>query len=188
MSKHHRTVRHERRRNTGGLRARIILSLTAVAIVLIVWSVGRRLDGAASATARASVAPAVAVLGGKIRFTDVGSQSKEFMRYASTIRLTAQQEAVKREVLEHMPAACCRNSNAHTCCCPCNLSKTVWGLTNYALAQHGASAEDLREVLKAWYEFTNPSGYSGDICYSGGCGRPFHENGCGGMREAHLAL
>lgn len=132
--------------------------------------------------------PAPVLLAGKLRFTDVAAQSREFIGYHSTIHLTDTQEAIKREVLEAMPAACCRNSNAYTCCCTCNLSKTVWGLSNYVLAQHGASADQLRQVLRAWYDYTNPAGYSGDVCYDGGCSRAFHHNGCGGMSESNVVL
>ena len=56
--------------------------------------------------------PAPLLLGGKLRFTDVAKQAREFIGYNSSIRLTAEQEAIKREVLEAMPAACCRRSNA----------------------------------------------------------------------------
>jgi hypothetical protein len=134
------------------------------------------------------VAQARVVMGGKLRFTDVGTQAREFIGYNSSIHLTTEQEAVKREVLEAMPAACCRNSTAYTCCCTCNLSKSVWGLTNYVLTTHHASADQLREVVTAWKEFTNPAGYSGSTCYSGGCSLPFHDNGCGGMSESDLVL
>lgn len=133
-------------------------------------------------------AQARALLGGKLRFTDVATQAREFIGYNSSIRLTAEQEAIKREVLEAMPAACCRDSNAYTCCCTCNLSKSVWGLSNYVLTTHHASADQLREVVAAWKEFTNPAGYSGSSCYSGGCTLPFRKNGCGGMSESDLVL
>ena len=128
------------------------------------------------------------VLGGQLRFTNAAAQTREFIGYNSTIRLTAEQEAIKREVLASMPAACCRNSNAYTCCCACNLSKSVWGLSNYVLSAHHATAEQLRDVVNTWKEFTNPAGYSGSSCYSGGCTLPFHENGCGGMSESDLVL
>lgn len=128
------------------------------------------------------------LLAGKLRFTDLATQAREFIGYFSTIHLTPAQEAIKREVLEAMPAACCRNSNAYTCCCTCNLSKSVWGLSNYVIAQHGAKADELRQILRAWYDYTNPAGYSGDVCYDGGCNRAFHDNGCGGMSENELVL
>lgn len=133
-------------------------------------------------------ARARSVLGGKLRLTDVAVQTREFIGYYSAIRLTSEQEAIKREVLEPMPAACCRNSNAYRCCCNCNLSKSVWGLSNYVLATHHASADELREAVTAWTAFTNPDGYSGDVCYGGGCSRAFHDNGCGGMSESKLVL
>ena len=130
----------------------------------------------------------VAVLRGKLVFADVAAQSRELIGYYSSIRLTSEQEAIKREVLSAMPAACCKDSNALTCCCTCNLSKTIWGLSNYVLAQHGANADQLRQVVRAWKDYTNPAGYSGDTCQSGGCSRAFDENGCGGMSESNLVL
>lgn len=142
---------------------------------------------AAAAPARTKTA-SVAVLGGKLVFNDVAAQSREFLGYYSSIRLNPQQEAIKKEVLEAMPAACCKDSTAYTCCCPCNLSKTVWGLSNYVLTQHRATPDELRQVVRAWYDYTNPGGYSGDSCYTGGCDRTFEQNGCGGMKESELAL
>lgn len=127
-------------------------------------------------------------LGGKLRFTDAGVQAREFIGYNSSIQLTAEQEAVKREVLAAMPAACCRDSNAYTCCCGCNLSKSVWGLSNYVLTTHHATADQLLEVVNTWKEFANPAGFSGSSCYSGGCSLPFHQNGCGGMSESNVVL
>lgn len=130
----------------------------------------------------------ISTLGGKLVFSDVATQSREFMGYYNTIELTTEQEAIKAEVLEAMPAACCSGSSAYTCCCPCNLSKTLWGLSNYVIATKGANATQLKEVVDAWIGFTNPDGYSGNACYSGGCGRAFDHNGCGGMSESELVL
>ena len=170
--------------------------LAGVAILLIAlaaWPIyrWRYHETHHSRRARSSTQPltqARVVLGGKLRFTNSATQAREFIGYNSSIRLTAEQEAIKRAVLEAMPAACCRNSTAYTCCCTCNLSKSVWGLSNYVLTTHHGSAEQLREVVNAWKEFTNPAGYSGSSCYSGGCSLPFHENGCGGMSESGLVL
>ena len=141
-----------------------------------------------SAQTPPNTATKVAVLGGKLVFSDVSAQSREFIGYYSTIRLTAEQEAIKKEVLAAMPAACCKDSNAYTCCCPCNLSKSVWGLSNYVLTRHAATADQLRQIVRAWYDYTNPSGYSGDSCYTGGCGLAPHENGCGGMSESAIVM
>jgi hypothetical protein len=128
------------------------------------------------------------VLDGTLQFNDVEKQSREFIGYYHTIKLTAEQEAIKAEVLKAMPAACCRDSSAYTCCCPCNLSKTLWGLSNYVIAQKGANAVQLKEVVDAWVAFTNTNGYTGDACYQGGCERGFYNNGCGGMDESRLAV
>ena len=130
----------------------------------------------------------VSVLGGKIVFNDVAKQSREFMEYDDTIALTPAQEAIKAEVLKVMPAACCSGSSAYTCCCPCNLSKTIWGLSNYAIVKHGANAAQLREAVNGWTAFTNPKGYRGNACYRGGCSGAFQTDGCGGMDEDQLVL
>ena len=194
MSKHKKprapTPPEKTRFFTPGVIVGAIVLLAAVAAWPLYWwrhDVTHH-SRAAAAPRPAATGTAPVLLGGKLRFTDVAAQSREFIGYYSTIHLTAAQEAIKREVLEAMPAACCRRSNAYTCCCTCNLSKSVWGLSNYVIAQHGAKADELRQVLRAWYDYTNPSGYSGDVCYDGGCSRAFHDNGCGGMSESNVVL
>jgi hypothetical protein len=163
----------------------VVIAVAAVAVIA-----GLALAWRASTVAADAIPPQgeVAVLGGKLIFSDVAAQSREFMGYHSSIRLTASENAIKREVLQAMPAACCKDSNAYTCCCNCNLSKTVWGLSNFVVARHGASADELRAVVRAWYAYINPAGYSGDSCYVGGCSRAFPHNGCGGMSENNLEL
>lgn len=125
---------------------------------------------------------------GKLEFTDVARQSREFMEYYRTISLTPEQEAIKVEVLSAMPAACCSDSTALTCCCPCNLSRTIWGLSNYSIARLGADAGQLRHAVSEWLRVTSTNGYSGDACHKGGCEREFKNNGCGGMDEQKLAV
>ena len=39
-----------------------------------------------------------------------------------------------------------------------------------------------------WFDFINPGGFSGDSCYTGGCGRSFAENGCGGMSSSRVVF
>jgi hypothetical protein len=51
----------------------------------------------------------------KIAFTDVHEQTVQFIRYYEAIELTREQEAVKREALSSLPAACCSNNSAYTC-------------------------------------------------------------------------
>ena len=152
------------------------------------WWSNEAHDASPAAGSTPSTGSARDALGGKLRFTDAEKQAHEFLEYNSSIQLTSEQEAIKREALESMPAACCKDSSAYTCCCSCNLSKTIWGLSNYVISRHNASAPEVREVVTAWKDFTNPGGYSGSVCYTGGCERPFRQNGCGGMSESHLVL
>lgn len=179
-------MRRPQKRNRRTVAWRIVM-IGAVALAV---GVALALQWRASSVAAGASPPPgeVAVLGGKLVFSNVAEQSREFIGYNSSILLTAPQNAIKREVLQGMPAACCKDSNAYTCCCNCNLSRTVWGLSNFVLARHGATAGELRDVVRAWYAHINPAGYSGDSCYVGGCSRAFRENGCGGMSEKNLEL
>ena len=130
----------------------------------------------------------VCVLGGRIRFHDVASQSREYIGYYNSIHLSPHEESIKASALKSRPAACCIKSDAYTCCCTCNLSKTVWGLTNYAIATYHADADQVQEVVDGWLSFVNPAGYDGAACYRGECSRTGHEKGCGGMTEGELSL
>lgn len=121
-------------------------------------------------------------------FTFEGSraEAEQFIRYYESIQLTAQQEAVRKQALQSVPAPCCSTFSAATCCCECNLSRTIWGLSKYLIAQEGRSAEEVRTAATEWVDAINPSGYAGDTCFTGGCGRSFKEGGCGGMRAEEL--
>ena len=132
--------------------------------------------------------PKVTAPGGTLVFNDVASQSREFIGYYHSITLTPEHEEIKKAVLGAMPAACCSGSTAYTCCCPCNLSKTIWGLSNYALSQRGADAQQLRGAVDTWIAFVNPDGYKGNACYVGGCDGGMSAGGCGTMQEATLTV
>ena len=45
-----------------------------------------------------------------IRFTDVQKQTRQFMGWYETIKLTPEQDAVKKEALGAIPAPCCNNN------------------------------------------------------------------------------
>ena len=116
-------------------------------------------------------------------FEDVKARTMEFIAWSSSIRLTPEQEKTKRQALSGIPAPCCKEYSIATCCCPCNLAKSVWGLANYAIARLGYDADQTRALTLEWLEATNPAGYTGDSCYRGGCPKRFSANGCGGMKE-----
>jgi hypothetical protein len=122
-----------------------------------------------------------------IRFFDAPSQAAEFIGYSRSITLTPAQQAIRDTALAKLSAACCDKFSQATCCCPCNLAKSVWGLSNYMIARQHATAPELQVAVRGWLQFVNPKGFSGDICdTAGGCDRTFSADGCGGMDERNL--
>ena len=140
----------------------------------------------------AAALPFVFIRGGVsaagIEFRDVEAQSRQFMRWYDDIRLTTVQERVKKAALEGIPAPCCSDNSAYTCCCACNISRTIWGLSQYMISKENASATQVRAKVREWIAFIGPNGFSGSACYSRGCPRPFHSDGCGGMSADRLVL
>lgn len=119
-------------------------------------------------------------------FNNVQSQTREFIGYYDSIQLNPEQQQLMNRVLSTLPAPCCKEYSIRTCCCPCNLAKSVWGLSHHLIANKGFDAQQLRQAVLDWMKFTNPAGYSGDACYTGGCQSPFSENGCGGMKADRI--
>lgn len=125
---------------------------------------------------------------GEIVFRDVEDQARTFMEWERRIRLNREQEQIKKDALSAIPAPCCSDNSAYTCCCPCNMSRTIWGLANHMIARQGASAREVRAKTEEWIAYINPNGYDGKACYTGRCPRPFREDGCGGMNASQLKL
>ncbi len=122
----------------------------------------------------------------EMHFHDVRQQTREFHAHNRSISLTAEQRAVMDEALRGLPAPCCADKTAATCCCPCNMAKSWWGLSKYLIAERGYESDQVRKAVAEWIQFINPDGFTGDACYTGGCNRPFHENGCGGMSKGEV--
>ncbi len=114
------------------------------------------------------------------KFYNLKEQAEEFIEYHYSTALTKSEEKIMKDALTQIPAPCCSDYTAYTCCCDCNLARTIWGLSKY-LIKNGYSADYVRTAVEQWITFTNPSGYSGTSCYIGNCEKPFYENGCGGM-------
>ncbi|MFQ5527860.1 MAG: hypothetical protein ACE5GX_16580 [Thermoanaerobaculia bacterium] len=129
-----------------------------------------------------------AAVASPIEFSDVKQQTREFIGYYNSIKLTPEQELIKRQALSKVPAPCCSDNSAYTCCCPCNMAKTWWGLSHHLIVDEGYGADGVRAAVEGWIDFINPKGFSGDACYKGGCVRPFHRNGCGGMSEKQIVF
>jgi len=120
---------------------------------------------------------------GDVHFHDVEAQTAEFMAYNNEIELTPEQKVVFEEALTPIPAPCCSDRSALTCCCPCNQAKTWWGLTKHLIVNLGYDAEQARAKVVEWFDYTHPDGISEvSSCYTGRCPLPFKDNGCGGMR------
>jgi len=124
--------------------------------------------------------------GNQVKFYDVHLQTREFIAYYNSIALTPEQEKIKSEALSAIPAPCCSDYSILTCCCPCNLAKSVWGLSNFLIAKLEFSAKQVKEAVSEWIHFTNKDGYAGNACYMGRCNLPFREDGCGGMDEGRI--
>ena len=122
-----------------------------------------------------------------IEFTDVQKQTLQFIDYYETIELTREQDQIKFDALTELPAVCCASNSAYTCCCVCNLSRTVWGLTAYLITERDYDTKQIQAAVKKWTKFVNSEGFSGDTCFKSGCGRSFENNGCGGMNPRRLA-
>ena len=132
------------------------------------------------AISSAAAAPPSKAAAGKMVFKDVKTQTQEFIGYAD-MSLAPEQQKIKDDVLSAIPTVCCKKFSMKTCCCPCNMAMTIWGLSNYMLVVKGADAAQLKTAVLDWVKFIGPAGYTGDACFTGGCGRPFAKNGCGGM-------
>ncbi len=125
--------------------------------------------------------------------------TQTFIDYYQTASLTADQEGVMENALLPLKAPCCDDNPMSTCCCDCNLAKSVWGLSGHLIAEEDFGAEQVRESALQWLRFihsdyyvgqeladrgVNPDAYGlpkGDSCYTGRCELPFGESGCGGM-------
>ncbi|MGH9340412.1 MAG: hypothetical protein ACRD1R_12685 [Acidobacteriota bacterium] len=123
-----------------------------------------------------------------VEFTDVEAQTREFIGYYQSIQLNPEQQKIKERALAPLPAACCSDNSMLKCCCPCNFAKTVWGLSNHAIANLGHGEEQVRELVLDWINFINPEGFDGQACYEGRCDTPFSVSGCGGMKSNQLVL
>ena len=127
-----------------------------------------------------------AVEGSDFEFTDPEQDAQRFMAWEAAIELTEEQEQVMKDALGPMPAPCCSDNSAYTCCCPCNLAKTWWGLSKHLIAERGASVDEVQSTVTEWFSRLSPEGFSGDICGTGSCNRALREDGCGGMSAAHV--
>jgi hypothetical protein len=132
----------------------------------------------AAAKAAASANPIV--------FHDARAQAAELIRENDRITLTPAQEKIRKEALSSIAAPCCAEYSMATCCCPCNLARSTWGLSKVLITRHHANAALVTQAVNEWIAFINSGGFTGDACDTGGCSRAFEKNGCGGMDPKKL--
>ena len=121
-----------------------------------------------------------------VTFTGTRAETETFIRYYKTIHLTPQQERVKIQALSALRAPCCSENPLSTCCCPCNMAKAAWGLSAWLITEKGYGVEQVREAARSWLAASNPHGFTGNACHAGGCARPIHQDGCGGMDDSQV--
>jgi hypothetical protein len=178
-------MRSQQRRQGNKVTDRRYLRRVRTALGLI--ALGLAFYGAQLLYGKASAPePAPLPKNGAVRFTDARRQAAEFIAYDHSIELTHDQKKLMDEALSTIPAPCCAEYSIATCCCPCNLAKSSWGLSKFLIAKQHANAAQVSAAASEWLQFTNPHGYTGDACFTKGCNRPFASNGCGGMDDRHV--
>jgi hypothetical protein len=120
----------------------------------------------------------------------------------------AEQQAIRDAALSPLVAPCCDEYPASTCCCECNLSRSVWGLSDYLITEKGYGVDQVQEAALQWLHFIRPDYYvaseleqkgidpglwgltTESTCFTNNCERPFYTKissgyagGCGGMDE-----
>ena len=127
------------------------------------------------------------------------NNTQRFVDYYEATVLTPQQETLMRDALLPLKAPCCDDNSMATCCCPCNLAKSVWGLSSYLIVEENFGVEQVRESAHEWLRFihddyyviqglkdqgVNPAKFGMEHenpCYVGACELSFRDGGCGGM-------
>ncbi len=134
--------------------------------------------------------------------------TQQFIDWYNSIALSTEKQTIREDALESLVAPCCDEYPMSTCCCDCNLARSVWGLSAYVIAEKGYEVDQVREAASQWLYFIRPDYYvasalekekinlrrfgftTEDTCFAGRCNFPFysrtlssHLGGCGGMEE-----
>lgn len=134
------------------------------------------------------------------------TNTQRFIDWYNTIDLSAAQAKVREEALSPLVAPCCDEYPMSTCCCVCNLSRSVWGLSAYLIREKGYTAEQVQKSALQWLHFIRPDYYVARVlkeegrylprygvstessCFTNRCELPFYRKtgfryigGCGGM-------
>ena len=132
------------------------------------------------------------------------NNTQQLINYYNAATLTPAQKNTMQDALLPLKAPCCDDNSMATCCCPCNLAKSVWGLSSYLIVEKNYDADQVRQSALEWLHFihsnyyviqelkskgVDPATYGlshENPCYVGKCELPFVEGGCGGMGDLKL--
>ena len=155
------------------------LRLRATAAVLLVgaltsWGCGN------------SPPPATAAVGDDPVAELLALPMERLIAYDAAIELTAEQEEIKRAALTPIPAPCCSDRSAYTCCCQCNLGRAWWGFSKVLITEHGQGAAEVQANVERWIGNLRPQGFAGNSCYTGRCSTAAKHDGCSGMNPNRI--
>ena len=159
------------------------LRLHAIAAVLLV---GVFAAGGCGNSPPAPGAGAAAAAGDDPVATLLALPMERLIAYDAEIVLTPEQEEIKRAALTPIPAPCCSDRSAYTCCCQCNLGRAWWGLSKVLITEHGQSAAEVQANVERWIRNVRPQGFAGDSCYTGRCSTAARHDGCSGMNPRRI--
>lgn len=178
--------------NTSRLGARFSSALigrtvSAALITILVIAVTSTLS-ACSAKGASAENPGASNEASKMEFTGDRAETERFIEWYKSIDLTAEQVATRKAALEALPAPCCSQFTADTCCCECNMKRATHGLAKYLIAKRGWSADAVRTAVAEWHKVSHPNGFRGDACMKGRCNLSFAQDGCAGMTDGVLVF
>lgn len=191
----------------------VFLSIVLVSIMTVVGC-GNGESVAADETINAAERIWAEIIPGEGTVTDYDipfslENTQQFIDWYNVIDLTSAQRSLRDGALRPLVAPCCDEYPMTTCCCECNLSRSVWGLSAYLITEKGYNTvNQLQEAILQWLHFIRPDYYvasaleeEGKIprlfglstqssCFTDRCDLPFYSNteylhlgGCGGMQD-----
>ena len=98
-------------------------------------------------------------------FGDIGSDKTKFIEYSNSIKLSNEQERVKKEALSRISSPCCMKQTAGNCC-SCDTAKSILGLSHYLIEKLKYDAHRVRKTVQQWVERVQ---FGGSSC--GGVGK-----------------
>lgn len=191
----------------------VFLSIVLVSIMTVVGC-GNGESVAADETINAAERIWAEIIPGEGTVTDYDiplslDNTQQFIDWYNVIDLTSAQRALRDGALRPLVAPCCDEYPMTTCCCECNLSRSVWGLSAYLIRDKGYNTvNQLQEAILQWLHFIRPDYYvasslekevkiprafglsTQSSCFTDRCDLPFyskpeylHLGGCGGMED-----